>query len=108
MAGTFSLEKRLFTSFFSKYCHESVVYPSPTKKPDFFVEWLLNHIKESKYDVIFPADNDVLEHVVNHFQELSAYTKIPVVDKERYNKADDKAETIKIALKIWSNILWIS
>ena len=92
-------EYRFAPSFFSKYCHNSVVYPSPTKRPDLFIEWLVNHIKESNYGVIFPVDDDVLEHVVNHFQELSAYTKIPVVDKELYNKARDKAETVKIAME---------
>lgn len=92
-------EYRFAPSFFSKYCHESVVYPSPTKKPNFFIEWFVNRVKKNNYDVIFPVDDDVLESVVNHFQELSLYTKIPVVDKELYHKACDKAETVKIAMK---------
>jgi len=86
-------------SFFSKYCHKSVIYPSPIKKPNFFIKWFINHVKKNNYDVIIPADDDVLKHVVDHLQELSSYTAVPVVDKERYNKANDKAETLKIAIE---------
>ena len=35
----------LNTSFFSKYCSRRIVYPSPRRHPDPFIEFLLEEIK---------------------------------------------------------------
>ncbi|MEM2169794.1 MAG: ATP-grasp domain-containing protein [Candidatus Bathyarchaeia archaeon] len=85
--------------FFSKYCTNWVVYPSPTETPDLFIEWLLNHLKRNSYDALFPIDERTLDPVTSHLEDLRKYTSIPVVDYATYMKARDKGQTIRIALQ---------
>jgi len=86
-------------SFFSKYCNRSVVYPSPKKKPELFIEWLIDYLKSNRCDVLLATDDDSLMAVTRFRDDLSRYTLVPVVDYGSYMKARNKADTIKIALK---------
>ena len=85
--------------FFSKYCTQWVVYPSPIDTPDLFIEWLLDHLKRNTYDVLFPIDEKTLGPVTRHLEELRKYTAVPVVDHQTYMKSRDKGQTIRIALE---------
>lgn len=92
-------DNRFSFSFFSKYCAKSIVYPSPIRLPELFIEWLINHIRRNAYDVIFPIDEHTLVPVTLHLDEISKYAIVPVVDHSTYMKARNKSETIKIALE---------
>ena len=90
---------RFATGFFSKYCHEYFVYPSPTKDTDDFVIQLLELLQKQNYDVLMPMTDDTLVPIIKRKREFSKYTKVPFADYQIIEKALNKAETIEIALK---------
>ncbi len=64
----------LNTSFLSKYCARRLIYPSPRRSPDQFVEFLLTEIKKNHYDCLFPMEEETLLLLVKYHSEISRYT----------------------------------
>jgi predicted ATP-grasp superfamily ATP-dependent carboligase len=87
------------TSFFSKYCHNKVVYPSPIKNKNDFKEFLLTLVKKHNYALIIPVADDVLEPIMEIEDELSRCTRIAIPSKDIFMKCYDKYNTLKIAEK---------
>jgi predicted ATP-grasp superfamily ATP-dependent carboligase len=84
---------------FSKYCSKFLVYPSPKKSPEEFYKWLCLAIVDYNCDILFPMDDDVLEIVMEHYEELSNLCSIPVPSKESYEIACDKGRATETAMK---------
>jgi len=85
------------TGCFSKYCKGRATYPSPDKHPDEFINYLLNVLKNDKYEVIFPVTDKTVTPIAKHKEEIGKHTLIPLPDYEVLMKAMDKAKTIEIA-----------
>ena len=90
-------ETRFATGFFSKYCQNRIVYPSPRKHPDEFVQYLLGVVREDDYQAIFPVTDSTVIPIARYKQEFGKYTLVPPPDYEVLMKAVDKAETIRVA-----------
>jgi hypothetical protein len=50
----------LNTSFFSKYCFKRLVYPSPRRSPNQFIDFILKEITNTCYDCIFPMEEETV------------------------------------------------
>ena len=84
----------------SKYAYESFQYPSPADNPDGFIADLKRKVESGTYDVLIPM-TDVTSYLIGmHQQELSEHVRIPMVDKETFEKASDKAETVRLAQQL--------
>jgi predicted ATP-grasp superfamily ATP-dependent carboligase len=92
-------ETKFATGFFSKYCNNHIVYPSPTKSPEEFITYMLNLVKSNHYDVIFPVIDATTIPIVKHKTEFSKHTIVPFADHQTLTKASDKAQTLKIAME---------
>lgn len=92
-------ETKFATGFFSKYCSNHIVYPSPTKSPEEFITYMLNSVKSNHYDVIFPVTDATVIPIVKHKTEFSKHTIVPFTDYQTLMKASDKAQTLKIAME---------
>lgn len=90
-------ETRFATGFFSKYCKDKIVYPSPHKYPDKFANCLLDVVRRDHYKVIFPVTDSTVIPIAKYKEEFSKYTLVPLPDYETLMYAMDKAETIRIA-----------
>lgn len=90
---------RFATSFFSKYCQNHFVYPSPTKKTDAFITQMNDLVKKEDYDVLMPMTDDTLIPIIKHKKEFSKHTNLPFADYDVIKNALNKAKTIEIALK---------
>ncbi len=66
-------ETRFTTGFFSKYCKHSVVYPSPQKSQDKFLEYMMELVNDNEYDVIFPMTDDTVIPIVEHKKKIKTY-----------------------------------
>ena len=87
-------------SFFSKYCNKKLVYPSPKKKPQEWLDWLLNVLKDGSFDMVMPI-GDVCYEIISRNRELiSKYTKVVVSDYDIWSKGRNKATTLKIAKEL--------
>lgn len=92
-------ETRFATGFFSKYCTNHVVYPSPLKQNDEFVEYLIELLQKHPYDLLIPVANPTLQPIVDHEREISQYTTVALPPREVFIKGYDKGTTLKIALE---------
>jgi predicted ATP-grasp superfamily ATP-dependent carboligase len=87
----------LNTSFFSKYCSHRVVYPSPRRCPDQFMEFLLGEIKKNHYDCFFPMEEETLLLVARHQKEISSHTSLIIPELRKIEFVRDKGNLIRFA-----------
>jgi biotin carboxylase len=52
--------KKLNSGFFSRYCHERIVSPSPVSNPKEFKDWLLGFLTSRRIDMLFPVGGGAL------------------------------------------------
>jgi predicted ATP-grasp superfamily ATP-dependent carboligase len=90
---------RIALSFFSKYCSKRLVYPLPWKYPERWLEWLLNELSKRQYDMVMPIGEGCFGLVSKNKQAIGQYTKVPVCDYAEWSRANDKAETLKLAIQ---------
>lgn len=93
-------ETRFATGFFSKYVRERVVYPSPRKNPEAFIEFIETILSKGDYEMLIPVADATLLPIMKHKEELEKYTTIPYPDYEEFIKAYDKGEIVKLAQKL--------
>lgn len=86
-------------SFFSKYCTHKVLYPDPKDNEDKYIQEMLKIVKKGDYDVLFLVDERALIPISHHRDKFSPYINIPIADREVIEKADDKSQTLKIAME---------
>ena len=82
---------------YSRYCEQAVVYPSPTRTPELFIEWLIDHVRRHRYTAVIPTNEQTLTPIAQHLEELSKYTVVPIADFQTYMTVRDKAQTMRIA-----------
>jgi len=87
----------LNTSFFSKYCSRRLIYPSPRRYPDRFIEFLLREIKKNRYDCLFPMEEETLLLVARHRSEISKHAYLLIPDLEKIEFVRDKGNLIRFA-----------
>ncbi len=92
-------EYRACPAFFSKYVKHRVVYPSPEKNPDDFVDFMYKQTRKYSYDVIMPVSDDTALLLSKYKDVFSQITTVPVTDFATFLKARNKSELIKIAIK---------
>lgn len=87
----------LNTSFFSKYCNRRLLYPSPRRCPDRFVEFLLEELRRHSYDCLFPMEEETLLRIAKYRSEISKYTYLLIPDLGKIEFVRDKAKLIQFA-----------
>lgn len=85
--------------FTSRYCYKRSLYKSPKKNPEAFFNYLLKKVKKNKYKCIFPVRENTAKVISKYKNELSKYTKVPVPDYPSFQRAFNKEEVLKIAIK---------
>jgi predicted ATP-grasp superfamily ATP-dependent carboligase len=91
---------RINPARFSKYVSKFFHYPDPKDSPENFYEWLLNHVKKEKYDMVFPLNDYTYEVCTRYQEELGQYTRLAVNSLEKFDFARDKGKTLKFAQKM--------
>jgi len=87
----------LNTSFFSKYCSQRILYPSPRRHPDQFIDFLLREIKKNRYDCLFPMEEETLLLIAKYRSEISKYTYLLIPDLQKIEFVRDKENLIQFA-----------
>ncbi len=90
---------RLAKSFYSKYCKNRLIYPSPEKQPEHFSKFLLNEVRKNHYDALFLTTDLDMYCISKNREEFLPYVKIPN-DFPTFMKVLDKSQTIKVALAL--------
>ena len=87
----------LNTSFFSKYCAKRLVYPSPRRFPNQFIEFLLKEIKKNSYECLFPMEEETLLLMAAYHSEISHYTHLLISNLKQIEFVRDKRNLMQFA-----------
>ena len=87
----------LNTSFFSKYCSRRIVYPSPRRYPDQFIDFILKEIKKNHYECLFPMEEETLLLVAQHREAISRHTSLLIPDLDKIEFVRDKGNLLRFA-----------
>ena len=86
-------------SAFSKYGKLHIQYPDPKKEPEKFLQCIVSEVKKERYDVLLALGGEGMLLISEHRDRFLPFVKIPLPDHEVLLKANNKAETLKIAIK---------
>ncbi len=87
----------LNTSFFSKYCSRRIVYPSPRRYPDQFIDFITKEIKENHYECLYPMEEETLLLLAQHRSEIAKYTSLLIPDSQKIEFVRDKGNLLRFA-----------
>ena len=87
----------LNTSFFSKYCSRRIVYPSPRRYPDQFIDFITKEIKLNHYECLYPMEEETLLLLAQHRSEISRYTHLLIPDSQKIEFVRDKGNLLRFA-----------
>lgn len=96
---TVGVEKgKIAPASLSKYAFRKISYHSPDFSPKSFLKDLITTLKENRYDMIMPVRDTTTMFASKYKDLLSRYTVISVADYDKWIKARDKAQTLKVAM----------
>ncbi|MCL5035734.1 MAG: ATP-grasp domain-containing protein [Chloroflexi bacterium] len=87
----------LCTSFFSRYCKQRFVYPSPRTRPAEFTEFILDKLRSGDYEAIFPMEEETLLLLGKERDAISKLTIYPFTENDKIEAVRDKARLMKTA-----------
>jgi len=85
---------------FSKYCNGSVRYRSPFNNRSQFIDDIKEHIKKLRIDILLPMTDATMYRVLQHEDEIRKLTLLPSVSFEKYKRASDKCNLMKMAQRL--------
>lgn len=88
-------EKPRASGFYSRYCHERLVYTPPTNVSRFKAE-MLQAVRGGDVDLLIPATDPTLAVISRHRDEFLPYVRIPIAQPEAVEIALSKARTLKL------------
>jgi len=83
---------------YSKYCKKSIISPKEENK-EIFVNFLIDHIKKEKYDLLVPISDLCVEYCSSIRDEINRCTNMFLPDKNLLEIALDKVKTYKYAIE---------
>ena len=86
-------------TFFSRYVKKRIVYSSPEKQSEQFLDELLKLVKKERYNMIIPVRDATTLLLAKYKDEILKYTNLYLADYETIKKFRDKGETVKLAMK---------
>lgn len=87
--------KYLNSTFYSRYCRKSILYPSPSMHETAFLKAISKIAKE--YDVLIPLHERTMVPISKHLDELREIIRVPIPSYETLLLAIDKSKTIQVA-----------
>ncbi len=90
-------ETRFAPALFSKYCHKTLVSPSPSKSPEQYWQWLQQTWRQYRFDLLLPMDDHSLQVIMAHKAELSDCCRLLLPPLDSYLTSADKARTVEAA-----------
>jgi predicted ATP-grasp superfamily ATP-dependent carboligase len=87
-------------AFFSKYCRNKIIYPSPSRDTRHFVNFVREIVEQEHYDMIIPVTDRTVIPLVKEKKIFEKYTKVPYPDYATLELAMNKEKTLRIAQDI--------
>jgi predicted ATP-grasp superfamily ATP-dependent carboligase len=90
----------LAPTFFSRYVSRRIIYPSPKKCPEEFLSFLLDIVKNRRFDLILTPEEFTSILVARHRKAFEPYVAVPLPSAEVLELASDKLRLLKHAAGI--------
>jgi predicted ATP-grasp superfamily ATP-dependent carboligase len=91
---------RLSPAFFSRFCQEQMVYPSPVTQPEAFVATLLRYLSQHHHDVLLPTDDATLSLISRYRDAFERVTHVPIPQPRQLAYGLDKARMMVLAERL--------
>ena len=91
---------RLATACFSKYCNQTVVYPSPLQSPSKFIGFLKKELSRHTYQMLLPMEDETLGLIAKNHTEFTQLTYLPLVSFDQLEFARSKDKVLKLAARL--------
>lgn len=85
-------------SFFSKYCKDKFLYPSPRENLSLFLKSIQKIVEKTAYDILLPVGEWSLVPISEHRDKISSHIKLALGSHEAIMKTFDKSLTLKLAM----------
>lgn len=82
----------------SRYVDKVIKDKRIHERPDLRVALLKKEVSEEQYTIVVACSDVTAEQIAIHKSELEAFTKVSVVDKEKFYLAFDKMETMRLCM----------
>lgn len=93
-------ESRLSYGWVSRFPNKKILSPSANKEPKEYLNFLENHLKMNRYNVVIPLFDDTAGILGDNKEKLTHFAKIAVQDYDVFIQGHDKNLTMKVAKKI--------
>ena len=90
-------DRRLAKSFYSHFCHDSFVNPSPRASVSHFVESIVERANAGRYDVLFPMTEKAILPLSLERHRLSPSVRMPIPSHDTIIRAFDKGAMLELA-----------
>lgn len=83
----------------SRYCRQSIAYPSPYQEPERFITTLMEAVRTHRVDVVIPL-SDIAMHVLGPEKaQFERYTHFPAPSPQAFQEISDKYRLMQQALR---------
>ena len=86
--------------FWSRYCRARVRTPSPSEDPDGYVDFLLHHVGEVRYDAFLPLSDYVTIPLSMHRRAFADRVPVAVPEWDVLKLVGDKLTTLQVAMDV--------
>jgi predicted ATP-grasp superfamily ATP-dependent carboligase len=92
--------RRIFSlSFYSKFCRERIIYPSPGQVAE-FVDFMVDQVRRKNFDIFLPVRSTVTPLIAEHADRFKPYVNFLLPSAESMRVANNKELTFRFAEKI--------
>jgi predicted ATP-grasp superfamily ATP-dependent carboligase len=89
-------EKSISSGAWSRYPHRRIFGPSCTEEPEAYLEFLISYLHKHAQDITIPLFDPSANLASLYKEELTRYTRVPIVDYGTFILARDKQKTMKM------------
>jgi predicted ATP-grasp superfamily ATP-dependent carboligase len=90
-------DNMLAKAFYSHFCQDSFIYPSPRTSVSAFVQMIVDRTSTGQYDVLFPMTEKVILPLSLQRDRLCPFVKMPLPSHEAIVRAFDKGAMLELA-----------
>jgi predicted ATP-grasp superfamily ATP-dependent carboligase len=92
--------RRAFSlSFYSKFCRDRIIYPSP-EQSDEFIDFMIRLVRSRKFDILLPVRSTVTPLIAQHAKEFEPFVNFALPSLESMTLANNKELTFRFAEKM--------
>ena len=100
MKVSMASHRKVFSlSFYSRYCRERIIYPSP-KRDKGFIDFLLDLVRAKRFDILLPVRSTVTPLIAQHAQKFEPFVNFVLPSSESMATANNKETTFRFAEKV--------